>query len=152
MKIRKVIVVICFISVPVIFLFLLSIFTAANKSEYFKWVPVNPEDSLIQVTTGKTVVVPFEFRVGANVTEMSFDIKDESLKKRGVSIESSVVRVRNSIASSRVIFNFRPEAGIKAGHYYLTVIARDADNGKIIREGEIPFAVDISDLTWKCSC
>ena len=92
------------------------------------------------------------FRVGANVTEIGFDIKDKSLKRKGISIESAVVQVRNSIASSQIIFNFRPEAGIKAGHYYLTVIARDTNTGNIVREGEIPFAVDISDLAWKCSC
>ena len=137
----------------VIAFFLLHLYTKSNTADpYFQWIPGNPRDRSVQVDTGKTIVVPFEFRVGDDVTEMSLSISDESLRGKGVFLKDSIVPVRNGIASSKVIFNFLPEAGVESGPYYLIVIARDTANGNIIREGKIPFVVDMLDLIWKCSC
>lgn len=118
----------------------------------FSWGSGNLKDSVVQIVTGTPAVVPFEFSVGSAVSEMRFEIKDESLRMKGISLDDTVVPVKNGMVSSRVIFNVQSGAGMKAGHYALTVIARDTASGKIIREGEIPFAVDLLDLIWKCSC
>ena len=150
---RKTLIIMCSFFVLGVALFLLRLFTIDDSAEsFFRWISDSPEYHIVQVATGKKVVAPFEVKIGANIKEVSFDIKEESLQKSGVSIEGAVVQVRDSIASSQVIFNFRPEAGIKAGHDYLTIVARDTSTGSIIREGEMPFAVDILDLIWKCSC
>jgi hypothetical protein len=112
----------------------------------------NPGDKVLQIATGKAVVVPFEFKVGPKVTEMHFTLRNEPLLKEGIFLEDAVVPVRDGIASSKVIFRFTPGAGIKAGRYHLSIIARDAATGRIFREGEIPFVIDALDLIWKCSC
>lgn len=118
----------------------------------FSWGSDNLKDSVVQIVTGTSVVVPFEFRVGSAASELRFEIKDESLRMKGVSLADTVVPVKNGMVLSKVLFNFQSGAGMKAGHYALTVIARDTAGGKIIREGTIPFAVDLLDLIWKCSC
>jgi hypothetical protein len=151
---RKTFVIICTLAISCVLLFVCKPFFSDGNSggSHFSWVANNPKDSVVQVVTGKPVVVPFEFRVGSAVSEMRFEIKDESLRMKGISLEDTVVPVRNGTASSRVIFNFQTGTGMKAGRYALTVVARDTASGKIIREGEIPFAVDMLDLIWKCSC
>lgn len=149
---KKTFVIICTLAISCIVLFICKPIKDSNLGgSYFSWVVGNTKDSVVQVVTGKTVVVPFEFRVGSTVSEMRFEIKDESLRMKGIFLEDSVIPVKNGMASSRVIFNFQPGAGMKAGRHALTVIARDT-SGKIIRQGEIPFAVDMLDLIWKCSC
>ena len=119
---------------------------------YFSWVSGTTKDSIVQLTSGKSASCPFEFRVGSTVTGVRFEIKDDSLWGKGVFLEETAVQVKHSVASSRVIFNFQPDAGIRAGRYAATIIARDATSGKIIRKGEIPFAIDALDFIWKCSC
>jgi hypothetical protein len=153
MKRRKTFVIMCVFFISCIALLLFLPFKKGNSAgSYFTWVSGNPKDSVVPVTTGKTVVVPFEFRVGDDISEMSFEIKDESLRAKGVFFEDTVVPVRNGRVSSKVIFKFQPEDGIKAGRYALTIIARDTATGKIIQEGDVPFTVDMLDLIWKCSC
>jgi hypothetical protein len=150
---RKTFVIICTLAILSVVLFVCEPFRDGNSGRsYFSWVTGNAKNSVVQVVTGKTVVVPFEFRAGSTVSEVRFEIKDESLWMNGIFLEDTVVPVRNGMASSRVLFNFQSGAGMKAGRYALTVIARDTVSGKIIREGEIPFAVDMLDLIWKCSC
>jgi hypothetical protein len=152
-KQRKNFIIICSVFISVTAFFLLHHFTTVNKAEsYFKWISGNPKDRSVQVSTGKTVVLPIEFRVGAHISGISLAIRDESLQRKGIFLEDSIVPVRNGTASSKVIFNIRPGSGLKAGHYYLTIIARDTATGNTIREGEIPFALDMLDLIWKCSC
>jgi len=119
---------------------------------YFSWVSGTTKDSVVQLTTDKSAIVPFEFRVGSAVSEVRFEIKDNSAGSKGILIEETAVQVRGGIASSRVIFNLEPGAGVKADHYAVTIIAKDATSGKIIREGKIPFDIDMLDLIWKCSC
>ena len=146
------VVVFCFFA-SIIVLLLLYFFTRGDKPEsYFRWVSGNPGNSIVQVVTGEAVVVPFEFEVGPKVTEMHFTLRNEPFLKEGIFLEDAVVPVRDGIASSKVIFTFKPEAGIKAGRYHLAIIARDTATGRIIREGEIPFVIDALDLIWKCSC
>jgi hypothetical protein len=154
MKIRgKMLTGICSVIVIVIALsFSRFIEQGNNQESYFKWFHLNPHDTVIQVTTGKTVVVPFEFKVEGRVSEMRLAIRDDLLKGKGISLEATVIPVRNGVVSSNVIFNIRKGSGIKAGRYYLANIARDTATGQIIREGEILFALDLLDLIWRCSC
>jgi hypothetical protein len=150
---RKTFVIICTLAISCVLLFVWKPSQDGNSGgSYFSWVAGNTKDSVVQVVTGKPVVVPFEVRVGSAVSEMRFEIKDESQRMKGIFLEDTVVPVRKGMASSRVIFNFQSGAGMKAGCYALTIIARDTVSGKIIREGKIPFAVDMLDLIWKCSC
>jgi hypothetical protein len=150
---RKALVLVCSLLAFIIVLSLQYLFTRGREAEvYFVWASGNPGDRVVQVATGEVVVVPFEFKVGSKVTGMSFTLGNEPLLKKGIFLEDTVVPVQNGMASSRVIFIFEPEAGIKAGRYHLTIIARDATTGSIIREGEIPFVIDPLDLIWKCSC
>jgi hypothetical protein len=152
-KQRRIFIITCSFFISVIAFFLLYHFTTVNKAEsYFKWISGNPKDRSFQVSTGETVALPIEFRVGAHISRISLVIRDESLQKKGIFLEDSIVPVRNGTASSKVIFNLRPGSGLKAGHYYLTIIARDTATGNTIREGEIPFALDMLNLIWKCSC
>lgn len=153
MKRRKTFMVICTFIVSSVALLLVHSFTTCNNTgSHFSWGSGNPKDSVVQVTTGKTVVVPFEFRVGNNVSEVRLAIRDGSLQGKGVFVEGTAVPLRNGMASSKVIFKFQPGAGVKAGRYPLTIIGRDTATGITIREAEIPFDVDILDLIWKCSC
>lgn len=150
---RKTFVSICILAVLSVVLFVGEPFRDGYSGRsYISWITGNAKNGVVQVVTGKRVVVPFEFRAGSAVSEMRFEIKDESLWMNGIFIEDTVVPVRNDIASSKLIFNFQSGAGMKAGRYALTVIARDTVSGKVIREGEIPFAVDMLDLIWECSC
>jgi hypothetical protein len=150
---RKTFVIICTLAISCIVLFVWKPSKDGNRGgSYFSWAAGNTKDSVVQVVTGKSVVVPFEFRVGSTISEIRFEIKDETQWRKGIFLDDTVVPVKNGTASSRVIFNFQSGAGMKAGRYALTVIARDTTSGKIIWEGEIPFAVDMLDLIWKCSC
>ncbi|HXX80382.1 MAG TPA: hypothetical protein VEI46_02475, partial [Thermodesulfovibrionales bacterium] len=88
----------------------------------------------------------------STLSEVRFEIKDNSAGGKGILIEETAVQVRGGIASSRVIFGLEQDAGVRAGHYAITIIARDAASGKMIREGKIPFDIDMLDLIWKCSC
>jgi len=119
---------------------------------YFSWVSGTTKDRVVQLTTGKCAAVPFEFRVGSNVSGVLFEIKEDSLWGKGIFLEETAVQVRRGIASSRVTFNCERGARVRAGHYAITIIARDAASGKMIREGKIPFDIDMLDLIWKCSC
>ncbi|MFI5296356.1 MAG: hypothetical protein ACHQ0Y_15185 [Thermodesulfovibrionales bacterium] len=149
----KVLIGICSLFVVVIALFFSGLVGNVKKSGlYFKWSKGNPQDTVVQVTTGKEAIVPFEFRVEGRVSKVSLAIGNESLKGKGISFEETVVPVRNGVASSKVIFNILPEGRVGAGRHYLTIIASDVGTGRIIREGEIPFALDMLDLIWRCSC
>ena len=150
---RKTLVLVCSLCASFIVLLLSYLFTRGDEAEsYFSWVSGNPGNRVVQVATGEAVVVPFEFKVGPKVTEMRFTLRNEPFLQKGIFLGDAVVPVRDGIASSRVIFTFKPEAGIKAGRYHLAIIARDTATGRIIREGEIPFVIDALDLLWKCSC
>lgn len=134
-------------------LLLYHLYTKSNAADpSFRWISGNPGDRSVQVETGKTLVVPFIFRISDEIAETVLSIRDESWLKKGVLLKDPIVPVRNGIASSQVIFNFQPEAGIESGHYTLMVVARDAATGNIVHEGNIPFIVDMLDLIWKCSC
>lgn len=149
---RKTLVLVSFLCAS--FIMLLSYFlTRGNEAEvYFRWVSGSTGNSVVQVATGETVAVPFEFKVGPKVAEMRFALGNEPLLQKNIFLEDTVVPVRDGIASSRVIFSFKAEAGTKAGRYHLAIIARDTASGSIIHEGEIPFVIDALDLIWKCSC
>jgi hypothetical protein len=123
-----------------------------KNGSYFKWSTGDRQDTVVQVTTGKAAIVPFEFRVEGIVSKVSLAIGNESLKEKGISFEETVVPMKNGVAFSKVIFNIRPEGRLRAGRYYLTIIARDAATGRIVREGDLPFAVDMLELIWRCSC
>ena len=138
MKRRKTFVVIWVLCISCIALLSFWPYKSSNHAgAYFSWVSGNPKDSVVQVTTGKTVSVPFEFRVGNDVSEVSFEMKDEPLQKKGVSLEHTVVPVKNGKASSSVTFKFEPGNGMKAGLYALTIIAKDSSSSKIIREADL---------------
>jgi hypothetical protein len=154
MQVRsKVLLGICCLLVVIVALSFSGLVGSGKKSgSYFKWSTGDPQDTVVQVTTGKAAIVPFEFRVEGRVSMVSLAIGDESLKEKGISFEETLVPMRNGVAFSKVIFNIRPEGRFRAGHYHLTIIARDAATGRIVREGEIPFALDMFDLIWRCSC
>jgi hypothetical protein len=149
----KVLIGICCLLVVIVALFFSGLVGSGKKSgSYCKWSTGGSQDTVVQVTTGKATIVPFEFRVEGKVSKVSFAIGAESLKEKGISFEETVVPVRNGVALSKVIFNIRPEVRLRAGRYHLTIIARDAATGGVVREDEIPFALDMLDLIWLCSC
>jgi hypothetical protein len=123
-----------------------------SGGEYFSWRSGDMKDSVVQITTGKPATVHFELRVGDATSEMLFEIKDESAGTKGIFLEDTTVQVRNGKASSKLIFDFHSGDGTKAGYYAVTIIAKDAVSGKSLWKGEIPFAVDMLDLIWRCSC
>jgi len=123
-----------------------------KRGSCFKWSTGGPQNTVIQITTGKAVIVPFEFRVESNVSTVSLAIGDASLQEKGITFEETVVAMNNGVAFSKVIFNIRPEGRLRSGHYHLTIIARDAATGRIVSEGGLPFNLDMLDLIWRCSC
>lgn len=150
---RKTFLIICAFLISAIAALAYKQFNDGNGgNQYFGWGSGNQKNILVNVTTGKAETVPFEFSVGDAISEMRLEIKDDSLQRKSISLEKTAVRVRNGIASSKVIFNFKAGAGLRAGHYEVTIIARDAASGKVIRTGAMPFAIDMLDLIWKCSC
>ena len=149
----KVLIGICCLLVVIAALSFSGLVGSGKKSgSYFKWSTGDPQDTVVQVTTGKAAIVLFEFRVEGRVSKVSLAIGDEALKEKGISFEENVVPVRNGVAFSKVIFNVRPEGRLRAGRYHLAIVARDAATGLIVREDEIPFALDMLDLIWRCSC
>ena len=123
-----------------------------KRGSYFKWSTGGPHGAVVQVTTGKAMVVPFEFRVEGRVSTVSLAIRDASLQEKGITFEKTVIAMNNGVSFSKVIFNIRPEGRIRAGPYHLTIIARDAETGRIVSEGALPFNLDMHDLIWRCSC
>jgi hypothetical protein len=154
MKIKsKVLIGICCLLVVFAALYFSGLVGCGKKSgPYCKWSTGDSQDAVVQVTTGKATVVPFELRVEGGVSKVSLAIGDESLKEKGISFEETVVPVKNGVAFSKVIFNIRPEGRLSAGNYDLSIIARDAATGRIVREDGMPFALDMLDLIWLCSC
>jgi hypothetical protein len=118
----------------------------------FRWSTGVAQDTVIHITTGKAVVVPFEFRVESKVSTVSLAIGDASLQEKGIAFEETAIAVKNGVAFSKVIFNIRTEGRLRAGRYHLTIIATDAATGRIVSEGELPFNLDMLDLIWRCSC
>jgi len=129
-----------------------SVGSSKKSGSSFKWSTGDPQDTAVQVTTGKATIVSFEFRVEGNVSTVSLAIGDASLHEKGISFEETVIPMRNGVAFSKVIFNVRPECRLRAGRYHLPIIARDAATGRIVSEGKLPFALDLLDLIWRCSC
>ena len=154
MRIRsKVLIGICCLFVVFAALYFSGLVGCGKKNgSYCKWSTGDSQDTVVQVTTGKATIVPFEFRVEGRVSKVSLAIGDEPLKGKGISFEETVVPVSNGLAFSKVIFNIRPEDKLRAGRYHLAIVARDAATGLIVREDEITFALDMLDLIWLCSC
>jgi hypothetical protein len=149
----KVLIGICCLLVVIVALSFSGIVGSGKKSgSSFKWSTGGPHDTVVQVTTGKAAIVPFEFRVEGKVSTVSLAIGDASLQEKGIAFEETVIAMKNGVAFSKVIFNIRPESRLRAGHYHLTIIARDAATGRIVSEGELLFNLDMLDLIWRCSC
>lgn len=149
----RVLIGICCLLVVIVALSFSGISGSGRKSgSYFKWSTGGPQDTVVQITTGKAATVPFEFRVEGSVSTVSLAIGNASLQEKGIAFEETVIAMKNGLAFSNVIFNIRPEGRLRAGRYHLTIIARDAATGRIVSEGELPFNLDMLDLIWRCSC
>jgi hypothetical protein len=125
MRIRgKVLIGICCLLVVIVTLSFAGFVGSAKNSGYcFKLSTGGPQDTVIQITTGKAVIVPFEFRVESNLSTVSLAIGDASLQEKDIAFEEIVIAMNNGVAFSKVIFNIRPEGRLRAGHYHLTIIA-----------------------------
>jgi hypothetical protein len=154
MQIRsKALIGICCLLVVIGALFSSGLIGSCKKcGSYFKWFTGDQQVTVVQVTTGKLSVVPFEFRVDSRVSKVSLTIGDELLKEKGISFEEPVIPTKNGVVFSKVIFNLPLEGRVRPGRYHLTVIARDAVTGRIVKEIDIPFALDMLELIWRCSC
>lgn len=153
MKRKKVYIVICSVIALGIAVLLVQTSMTGNKTDPdFRWVLGNMEYSPVYLTTGKTVVVPFEFRVGGHVSEVSLLLEGDAVQQKGIVLEDTVVKAENGTVSSKVIFRLQPEATMRAGRYHVAVVASDAATQGIIRRGEIPYVLNMLDLIWKCSC
>ena len=117
-----------------------------------RWTSPNAQSPVLQITSGKTTAVPFRVSVEGSISDVSLSIKDEALKEKGISLEQSIVPVIDGIASSKAIFQIRPDSNIKPGRYLLGITVSNTKTGKIVNEGDMPFALDMLDLIWKCSC
>ena len=142
-------------------IFLISVFFVAifmdafagySSDPSFGYISGDPGSRFVNVYTGKTHIVPFEFKAEPDVSSVRLEIEDGSLRERGIYIEDNIVPVNGGTASSKAIFKISPGAKIKAGQYNLVIIARSATNGKIIGKGDIPFALNMNEVLWKCSC
>jgi len=106
----------------------------------FKWIPGRPGITAAEVPLGKSVVCPFEFDVNdPAVTNVSLSIKDDKLAQMGIVIAEEKVTVAEGKARSDALFGIAP--GTRLGEYKLMVVAKNADTGEVLGEGEIPFKV-----------
>ncbi len=125
---------------------------ADSHNNFFSYDATNSTNDYVQVLTGEPLAVPFEFKIGDQVSEVALDLADDSDGTGGVNLAHMTVPVREGIAASEARFSFDSKEIMKAGTYYLNINARDTATGDIIRTGRIPFIVDMHDIILKCSC
>lgn len=123
-----------------------------TANQNFSYDSLQPQIKYVQITTGQSKIVPFAFDIEIDVSEIRLELEDQVLQKKGVTLEDTMVPVRNGKASSRVVFGFPSQKAISPGTYYLNIRALDNTSGKVLHSGEIPFIVDMDEIIGGCSC
>ncbi len=108
----------------------------AEEATAFKWKARRPGITRAQIALGRAVTLPFEFTIRGNVNKVRFEIP-KKFSDMGIDIMEDEVMVKNSMASSSVLFSVPP--GKPLGKFELTITAKDAGTGKILGQGNIPF-------------
>ncbi|NTW59466.1 MAG: hypothetical protein HGA43_09885, partial [Nitrospirae bacterium] len=95
----------CLLAVSVALSFSGIVGSGKKSGSSFRWSTGVAQDTVIHITTGKAVVVPFEFRVESKVSTVSLAIGDASLQEKGIAFEETAIAVKNGVAFSKVIFD-----------------------------------------------
>ncbi len=126
--------------------------TPNRNNPYFSYGAGENRNGIIQVVDNNRVLVPIVFEVDRETTAVSLEFSGDHSLMPGVSLTDNPVAVVNGTARSKVIILFDSKPALKAGTHFLTIVARDAATGKIVRKGEISFTYNMHEVIGKCSC
>ena len=127
--------------------------TTINKGNPdFSYTLKENQEGLVQLTTGEKVEVPFEFRVNERTSRINFELAGVHTYDVGIALSNSSVTVEEGKAHGKVIIQIDSEEDLKAGSHVLTVIAKDADSGAVVRKGEIMINFNMLKVIAGCSC
>jgi hypothetical protein len=117
----------------------------------FVWSAGNKGETLPEMIPGQTRSIQFQFVLEKRISQVRFEIADPKLKEMGISIRYETVPVKEGIASSQAIFEIKEKT--RPWHYSLKIIVKDAETGKVVGRGTVPFAVyPYSFNVLNCSC
>jgi hypothetical protein len=109
-----------------------------NPSTTFAWHANRPGITRAQIALGRAVTLKFDFTLqgDAPVSRVKFGIPKKFVNM-GIKIDPGQVEVQNGMASSKSIFTVPP--GMPLGRFDMPIVAVDAEAGKEIGRGMIPF-------------
>ena len=150
---KKTIAIGCGILLALGILFFSERVTTINKGNPdFSYTLRDNEKGLVQLTSGEKVEVPFEFRFDEGTSRINFELAGGHIDVAGIAFSNSNVAVEEGKAQGKVIFQIASEEDLKAGSHVLTIIAKDADSGAVVRKGEMMINFNMLKVIAGCSC
>ena len=143
----------CGVLIALGILFFSNTVTTVNRNNPdFSYISKENQEGVVQLTTGEKVEIPFAFRVDQVVSRVNLEFSGIHNNIAGIAFSRSSVAVEKGRAHSKVILRIASDEDLKAGSHVLTIIARDANSGAIIGEGEILINFNMLKVIAGCSC
>ena len=149
---KKIIAISCGILLALGILFFSDTVTTIKNNPDFSYTLKENQQGPVQVTTGEKVEVPFEFQVDEGASRVNLELAGIHSTVSGITLSNSSVPVEKGKAQAKVIIQIDSEEDLKAGSHVLTIIAKDADSGTVVRKGEIMINFNMLKVIAGCSC
>jgi len=149
---KKTIAISCGILLALGILFFSNTVTTIKNNPDFSYTSKENQQEPVQVTTGENVEIPFEFRIDEGASRITLELAGIHSTVAGIALSGSSVAVEKGKAQAKVIIQIDSEEDLKAGSHVLTIIAKDADSGTVVRKGEIMINFNMLKVIAGCSC
>jgi hypothetical protein len=149
---KKTIAISCGILLALGILFFSDTVTTIKNNPDFSYTSKENQQEPVQVTTGEKVEIPFEFRIDEGASRINLELAGIHSTVAGIALNGSSVAVEKGKAQAKVIIQIDSEEDLKAGSHVLTIIAKDADSGTVVRKGEIMINFNMLKVIAGCSC
>lgn len=149
---KKTIAISCGILLALGILFFSNTVTTIKNNPDFSYTSKENQQEPVQVTTGEKVEIPFEFRIDEGASRINLELAGIHSTVTSIAFSNSTVPVEKGKAQAKVILQIDSEEELKAGSHVLTIIAKDADSGAVVRKGEIMINFNMLKVIAGCSC
>jgi hypothetical protein len=135
-----------------IFFFLETVTKVNRSNPDFSYISEENREGPVQLITGEKVEIPFGFNFDEGVSRVNLEFSGIHKNISGIAFSNTTVAVKKGKAQAKVILQITSDEDLKAGSHVLTIIAKDADSGMIISEGEILLNFNMLKVIAGCSC
>jgi hypothetical protein len=135
-----------------IFFFLETVTKVNRSNPDFSYISEENREGPVQLITGEKVEIPFGFNFDEGVSRVNLEFSGIHKNIPGIAFSNTTVAVKKGKAQAKVILQITSDEDLKAGSHVLTIIAKDADSGMIISEGEILLNFNMLKVIAGCSC